>query len=104
MSHQAGLLEMGCRLADAVFCGSDHLARGLQDAERDEGVRVPDDVAVIGCDNWAVLAEAERPPLTTCDMEWKRLGTRETGLMLARVDSDLTESGRARCGRFVRVG
>src|SRR5436190_1638602 len=33
---------------DAIFCGSDQIARGVIDSLRDLGVRVPDDIAVVG--------------------------------------------------------
>jgi LacI family transcriptional regulator, galactose operon repressor len=66
---------------DAIFCGSDQIARGTVDALRELGVRVPDDIAVIGFDNWQVIAEATRPPLTTIDMNLHELG-RQAGLRL----------------------
>ena len=40
----------------------------------DAGVRVPDDVAVIGCDNLPV-AELFSPRLTTVDVDMRALGT-----------------------------
>src|SRR5262249_45566111 len=33
---------------DAIFCGSDVLARGVADALRERGVHVPDDIALVG--------------------------------------------------------
>jgi LacI family transcriptional regulator len=66
---------------DAIFCGSDQIARGVADALRERGVRVPEDVALVGFDNWEVIAEATRPALTTVDMNLKELG-RETGRRL----------------------
>src|SRR4051812_31868084 len=59
---------------DAVFCGSDQIARGLADALREAGRRVPEDVAIVGFDNWEVMAEASRPPLTTVDPNLTELG------------------------------
>ncbi|NYI05071.1 LacI family transcriptional regulator [Allostreptomyces psammosilenae] len=59
---------------DAVFCGSDQIARGVADALRDLGRRVPQDVALVGYDNWSVMATACRPPLTTVDMNLGELG------------------------------
>ena len=59
---------------DAVFCGSDQIARGVLDALREHGRRVPDDVAVVGFDNWAPMVDAARPPLTTVDMNIDRIG------------------------------
>ncbi len=61
---------------DAIFCGSDEIARGVIDALRDRGVSIPDDVAVVGFDNWEVVSKQTRPPLTTIDMELKELGHR----------------------------
>ena len=57
---------------DAIFCGSDQIARGAADALRDRGVRVPDDIAVVGFDNWQIIAAATRPPLTTIDMNLQK--------------------------------
>ncbi|MEW6634345.1 MAG: LacI family DNA-binding transcriptional regulator [Pseudomonadota bacterium] len=66
---------------DAIFCGNDQIARGVIDALRERGIRVPDDVGVIGFDNWEIVAEATRPPLTSVDMNLATLG-REAGLAL----------------------
>ncbi|MBV9218414.1 MAG: LacI family DNA-binding transcriptional regulator [Methylobacteriaceae bacterium] len=63
---------------DAIFCGNDQIARGVADALRERGVRVPEAVAIVGFDNWEIVAQATRPPLTTIDMNLKELG-REAG-------------------------
>jgi LacI family transcriptional regulator len=59
---------------DALFCGSDQLARGASDALRERGIRVPDDVSIVGFDNWEPIANACRPPLTTIDMNIAQIG------------------------------
>jgi LacI family transcriptional regulator len=59
---------------DAVFCGNDQIARGMADAAREAGRRVPEDIALVGFDNWEVVAESCRPPLTTVDMNLRELG------------------------------
>lgn len=59
---------------DAVFCGNDQIARGLIDALHMQKIRVPEDIAVVGYDNWEIFASATRPPLTTVDMALTRLG------------------------------
>jgi LacI family transcriptional regulator len=66
---------------DALFCGSDQIARGAIDALREMGLAVPSDVAVVGFDNWEVMAEAVRPALTSVDMNLDALG-REAGAAL----------------------
>lgn len=59
---------------DAIFCGSDQIARGVLDSARDLGRAVPDDLAVIGYDNWEVLATNARPELTSIDANLQQLG------------------------------
>lgn len=59
---------------DAVFCGSDQIARGVVEQLQGESVRVPEDISVVGFDNWDVMALAARPPLTTIDPRLDDLG------------------------------
>jgi LacI family transcriptional regulator len=66
---------------DALFCGNDQIARGAADALRERGIDVPGAVALVGFDNWEIMAAATRPPLTSIDMNLKTLG-REAGLRL----------------------
>ena len=68
-----GLLR-GAPDLDAIFCGNDQIARGVADAVREAGKRVPEDIALVGFDNWEVIAAACRPPLTTVDMNLRELG------------------------------
>ena len=57
-----------------IFCGNDLIAMGAMNALEEAGVRVPEDVSVIGIDDisFAFLA---RPPLTTISLPRERLGT-----------------------------
>ncbi|MFP3713724.1 LacI family DNA-binding transcriptional regulator [Puerhibacterium sp. TATVAM-FAB25] len=71
---------------DAVAFASDQLARGGCDRLRDRGIRVPQDVAVTGYDDWDVMTMASRPPLTTVDPQLERLGQRAAELLLAAID------------------
>jgi len=73
---------------DAVFCGSDQIARGVADALRATGRRVPEDVALIGFDNWDVMALACQPPLTSVDMELEQLGRTAAELLLAAINGE----------------
>ncbi len=69
---------------DAIFCGNDQIARGVIDALRERGVAVPEAVAVVGFDNWEIMAEATRPPLTSVDMNLHELG-RASGMTLLQM-------------------
>jgi LacI family transcriptional regulator len=78
---------------DGIFCGNDQIARGVVDALRERGIKVPEDVSVVGFDNWEIVAAQTRPPLTTVDMELKELG-RQAGLtVLALAEGKPVEAG-----------
>jgi LacI family transcriptional regulator len=70
---------------DAIFCGSDQIARGVADALREGGRRIPADIALIGYDNWEVIAAGCRPPLTTVDMDLAELGRFAAEKLLAAI-------------------
>jgi LacI family transcriptional regulator len=76
----------GAAGVDAIVFASDQLARGGCDRLRERGLRVPDDVAVTGYDDWEVMSLASRPPLTTVDMELERLGQRAAELLIAAIE------------------
>lgn len=86
---------------DAVFCGSDQIARGVADALRAAGRQVPDDVALVGFDNWDVMALACQPPLTSVDMELEKLGRTAADLLLAAINGDPAPGKHANPCRLV---
>jgi LacI family transcriptional regulator len=81
---------------DAVFCGSDQIARGVADTLRENGVTIPDDVALIGFDNWDVMVEGGRPPLTTIDPNLTELGRVAARRLLSAIEGDPLEPGHVR--------
>lgn len=91
---------------DAIFCGSDMIARGVVDALREHGVRIPDDVAIVGFDNWEPLAIECRPPLTSVDMNIHTLGQIAAERLLQMIDiaPEKRETGLIRlpCSLVVR--
>ena len=48
----------------AIFCANDLMAIGCYEVLRELGLRIPDDVAVMGCDD-REIARYLHPPLTT---------------------------------------
>jgi LacI family transcriptional regulator len=75
---------------DAFFCGNDQIARGVADTLREEGRRVPEEIAVIGYDNWDTMALASRPPLTTIDMNLAEIGRVAALRLLEAIDGRST--------------
>lgn len=58
---------------DGVFCYSDRIALGAMRAMLDLGLRVPEDIAVVGWGN-VPYADSLRVPLTSVDLDCKKLG------------------------------
>jgi LacI family transcriptional regulator len=70
---------------DAVFAANDITARGVVQALEEEGIRVPQDVAIVSVDNLPTAVQA-KPPLTTVHHPIK-----EKGAYAAKILFDLIE-------------
>jgi LacI family transcriptional regulator len=86
---------------DAIFCGNDQIASGVTEALRDLGRTCPDDVAVVGYDNWEVFATECRPPLTTVDLNLEQLGATAVRHLFAALDGDQHAGVVRQPGRLV---
>ena len=72
-------LDEGHALPDAIFASNDLSAIGIMEALRNAGVRIPEDVSIVGCDD-IETCELLTPPLTTirtCFQSQGKLVTRE---------------------------
>jgi DNA-binding LacI/PurR family transcriptional regulator len=70
---------------DGVFVASDPMAIGALRVLEEAGLRVPEDVAVVGFDD-APGAEATAPPLTTVRQPLDAMARAMTELLLRRID------------------
>jgi DNA-binding LacI/PurR family transcriptional regulator len=82
----------GTRLADrrdvtAVLCGNDEVAFGVVKGLQDRGLRVPEDVSVVGFDDHP-LAELWTPALTTMGQDFAGLGRTAVGFLIAQVTGE----------------
>ncbi len=78
----------------AVFCFSDQMALGALAACRDLGVRVPDQLSIVGFDDLA-SSSFLTPPLTTVRQPMREIGARAVNLLLAiieRIDVPLQQT------------
>jgi LacI family transcriptional regulator len=71
------------RRPDAIFCGSDQIARGAADTLRALGRRIPDDVALVGCGNWGPVILGALPELTSVDLCLDEVGRVAARCLLA---------------------
>lgn len=76
----------------AVFCFNDLVAIGVIDSVLALGLRVPDDVAVIGFDD-IDFARFTRIPLTTVHVPVHEIGARAAELLIRQLDGNNTTYG-----------
>jgi LacI family transcriptional regulator len=69
----------------AIFCFNDEIAMGVYQAAGVLGLRVPDDVSVIGVDDLPLVADALFPGLTTIGLPHEEMGRWAAEQLLARI-------------------
>ncbi|MDA0564353.1 LacI family transcriptional regulator [Streptomonospora sp. S1-112] len=87
---------------DALLCANDLIALGALDTLRAAGLRVPDDVAVVGMDD-TELAAVSWPTLTSVCLGSAERGRRAAGLLLDRLRGAPPAAPAAGSARTVTV-
>ncbi|MCX4766377.1 LacI family transcriptional regulator [Streptomyces sp. NBC_01275] len=80
---------------DAVFAANDLTASGVLRVLREQGRRVPEDVAVVGFDDMLPVAEGTDPPLTTVRQDIEEMGRIMARLLLRRLDPRSADDAQA---------
>jgi LacI family transcriptional regulator len=70
----------------AIFAANDHMAWGVMEVADEMGLRIPEDVALVGFDDMATSAH-KRPPLTTVSQPFHQMGLRAGELLLGLLES-----------------
>lgn len=84
------VLAAGDELASCYFADNDVIALGAARALREAGLRIPEDIALIGFDNME-LAEQADPPLTTISYPQLTAGRLAAQRLLSRIPADTEE-------------
>jgi LacI family transcriptional regulator len=71
---------------DGIFCFNDPVALGAMRAILDAGLRIPEDIAVVGCGN-VLYSDFLRIPLTSIDQDSSSIGRHGAKLALSLVAS-----------------
>jgi LacI family transcriptional regulator len=71
----------------AVFCYNDRIAMGAYRAARTSGLRVPDDLSIVGFDDQEYIASELDPPLTTVRLPHREMGQLAIQLLLDEPDA-----------------
>ncbi len=77
----------------AIFAGNDLQALGVYEAARERGLRVPDDLSVVGFDDIAP-AQWVSPPLTTVHQPLRRMGAEAARIVLREASGDADHAPR----------
>jgi DNA-binding LacI/PurR family transcriptional regulator len=73
----------------AVFCDDDVIASGVYLAARDRGMKIPDELSVVGFDDMD-FARVLEPPLTTVALDAELLGSTSFELLEQRLSGERT--------------
>lgn len=88
-------------LPSAIFAANDFMALGAIYAIHDTGLRVPDDIAIVGYDNREV-ASLVRPSITTVTMPCYEMGQAAADLLLRLISSSSQPIEEIKiCGKLI---
>jgi LacI family repressor for deo operon, udp, cdd, tsx, nupC, and nupG len=75
----------------AIFCANDEMALGAIFEIKKAGLRVPEDISVVGFDNM-LYGEISDPPLTTIEQPAEKIGERSMQRLLKLINGESAES------------
>jgi LacI family transcriptional regulator len=78
---------------DAIFANNDPMAMGAMMAIKEKGLKIPQDVAIVGFSNW-FFGELMEPSLTTVDQPGFEMGQEAARLLIRQIemrDKDLVD-------------
>jgi DNA-binding LacI/PurR family transcriptional regulator len=99
--------ELGGQLAaepglTAIFCGNDTMALGVVRALAERGLRVPDDVSIVGFDD-VPEAGFYLPPLTTVRQDFGEVGRQALSTLVDRMSGAIPAGPRVRVAPLLIV-
>lgn len=72
-------------LPSAIFASDDNIALGVMDACMNEGIRIPQDISIVGFDDH-IFASEFRPRLTTVRQPTDKIGSKGVELLLGAIN------------------
>ena len=78
------------KMPKAIFVANDWMAFGAMDAIKAEGLRIPEDIAIVGFDNNRMSALME-PKLTTVNLPGYKMGLTACRLLFDKIDVMLSD-------------
>ncbi len=77
-------------LPDGIFATNDPVAMGAMQAIREKGLKIPQDIAVVGFSNW-LFSSMMDPPLSSVDQPGFEMGQEATRLLIRQIETKSKE-------------
>lgn len=90
------ILAEGGELPDAIFCFNDPVAISAMKALKNAGVRIPQDVAIVGFSEGSMATVVE-PQLTTVLQPMQEMGRRAAELLLSQLNATRRQAPQTVC-------
>jgi DNA-binding LacI/PurR family transcriptional regulator len=96
-SVEGGFVSMSKLIAsgqkiDAVFAATDIMAIGAMKAIINAGLKIPDDIAVMGFDNMNAVIPFAPVPLSTVDIAKHEMGVRLCNILIDRIENSCSDN------------
>jgi LacI family transcriptional regulator len=102
IQSESGTFEEGKKLTqallaskkgvDAIFCNNDPLAMGAMMAIKEKGLKIPQDIAIVGFSNW-FFGELMEPSLTSIDQPGYEMGQEAARILIRQIDMKVKDQG-----------
>lgn len=90
------LLSEGGEMPDAIFCFNDPVAIGAMKALKNAGMRIPQDIAIVGFSEGSMATVVE-PQLTTVLQPMQEMGRRAAELLLSQLKTARRQAPQTVC-------
>lgn len=101
-AHRIGRRMVAAGLPTSIFVASDLMALGFMRALYEEGVRVPQDISVVGFDDNEFAAQVF-PPLTTVRQSFSTVGARCMEILLGLIEGREVDTSPAAPALIIRA-
>lgn len=96
-------LRQGVAFPRAIVCVGDRQAIAAIRALREVGVRIPEDIAIVGFDGLPMAAE-QKPPLTTCSVSWEEMARLAVERVLEKTGQPEERNHKILVGATLQLG
>lgn len=92
ISHQIVTQLIKLPLPCAVFCANDSVALELLEATQSVGLKVPEEIAILGVDNETLICNSSSVPISSIDSRLSKIGYEGAALLDRMMDGEILTS------------